>query len=82
MDPKKYKMFLSHSAKFVDYSKPEQSEGRNVTREAGTYTVTAVPNPHNTIRVKYSNWLVFEGTTIGATSEYVRSVARVLPLDD
>ncbi len=66
---KKYKVLLSSKTEFVDYTKTG-SERYEPTMQAGEYVVTLIPNPSK--KKGDSNWLLFEGTTIGATVEYFK----------
>ena len=67
----RYKVVLSRMVELVDTSKTglERYEAK---LGPGEYVAVLSKNP----RVgNCSNWLVFEGTTLGATVEYIKSVA-------
>lgn len=71
MESKKYKIVLEKVTVFVDHSK-QGSDRYNAKMNPGEYTVKIIKNPSG---VKSdSNWLLFEGTSIGATIEYFKTV--------
>jgi hypothetical protein len=69
---KKYTVVLTRTTDFVDHQKTG-NERYCSTKSAGKYTVHQIPNPSG--KRDDSDWLVFEGTTIGATIEYFKRVA-------
>jgi hypothetical protein len=71
----KYKVVLAKSASFVDKSK-SGSARYDARLDAGEYTATLIKNPSG--KKGDSNWLLFDGTTFGATHEYVRTVASLI----
>lgn len=75
----KYKVVFPYAEKLLAYTQ------KGATREsailpAGEYIATLVENPNGPSAG--SNWLVFEGTDIGATEEYIinRTVADITAL--
>lgn len=68
----KYKVVLNRKYEFVDNSK-DKADRYLATMGPGEFIAEQIENPSGD--PEHSNWLMFEGTTIGATVDYFRTVA-------
>jgi hypothetical protein len=65
-------VILKKSTDFMDKSKSGKDRF-NAKMSAGEYTAILEPNPSG--NKNDSDWLIFEGTTIGGTFQYIKSIA-------
>ena len=68
---KKFKVILKKTTDFMDKSKSGKDRF-NAKMPAGEYTATLVSNPSDE---NGDDWLLFEGTTIGGTLKYIKTIA-------
>ncbi len=72
MSPKKYKVILKKTTDLIDKSKSGKDRF-DAKMPAGEYIATLETNPSD---CNSDDWLVFEGTTIGSTLKYIKTVAH------
>ena len=72
MSPKKFKVILKKTIDLIDKSKSGKDRF-DAKMTAGEYTATLESNSSDN---NADDWLVFEGTTIGGTLKYIKSVAH------
>jgi hypothetical protein len=68
---KRFKVILKKTTDFMDKSKSGKDRF-NAKVAAGEYIATLEPNPSDK---NGDDWLLFEGTTIGSTLKYIKTVA-------
>lgn len=74
MTEKKYKVFLATSLELIDFEKAGRDD-RFVNKPCGEYVATLRSHPYES---GGSDWLVLDGTTVGATLAYFLSQAKVV----
>lgn len=77
MSPK-LEITLNKKEYFIDYSKADP-EVQETTMGPGIFKVILIDEPIGEVG-RNTKWFVFEGTTIGGTVEYVKSIATITTL--